>query len=85
MTPSAEEALVDIARWTIRTFGEAQAYAYETTLVAACDAIADGTAQVRDRSCPADAGSGQGAGQNRHRLRTGQPRLDHSDRRLGGV
>lgn len=50
LTPHAEDALVEIALWTIRTYGAAQADAYETELIERCEAIAEGRAQVRDCS-----------------------------------
>jgi plasmid stabilization system protein ParE len=50
LTPLAEDSLADIAAWTIRTFGSAQAEAYERELIARCRAIADGTAPSQDCS-----------------------------------
>lgn len=44
LTRQAERSLVDIARWTIETFGPRQATAYETDLIARCQAVADGAA-----------------------------------------
>jgi plasmid stabilization system protein ParE len=49
LTRQAQNALVDIARWTTQTFGERQADAYEVDLIERCDAIAAGTAP--SRSC----------------------------------
>lgn len=54
LTPAAEESLVDIALWTIDTFGPAQADAYEEELIARCQAIADGRATSRDCSILVD-------------------------------
>ena len=45
LTRSAEASLVDIARWTIETFGPRQAAVYEDNLIGACKAIAAGGAQ----------------------------------------
>jgi plasmid stabilization system protein ParE len=44
LTRQAEASLVDIALWTIETFGSRQAEAYEEDLIARCRAIAAGTA-----------------------------------------
>ena len=44
LTRQAERSLVDIARWTIETFGQRQATAYEEDLITRCRAIADGAA-----------------------------------------
>ncbi|MBO6764419.1 type II toxin-antitoxin system RelE/ParE family toxin [Maricaulis sp.] len=43
LTRQAEASLVDIARWTLKTFGPRQAEAYETDLIACCHEIANGT------------------------------------------
>ncbi|MFN7177590.1 MAG: type II toxin-antitoxin system RelE/ParE family toxin [Thermaurantiacus sp.] len=43
LTRQAETALVDIALWTIETFGPRQAAAYEDDLIATCRGIAEGT------------------------------------------
>lgn len=48
LTKAAEALLVDIARWTLRTFGPRQAAAYEEDLVAACRNTAAGTASSQD-------------------------------------
>ncbi|WEF25523.1 type II toxin-antitoxin system RelE/ParE family toxin [Paracoccus sp. S3-43] len=48
LTRHAERALVEIARWTLETFGPRQAEAYETDLVARCAAIAAGEAYSQD-------------------------------------
>ncbi|WP_333834994.1 type II toxin-antitoxin system RelE/ParE family toxin [Rubrimonas sp.] len=41
LTRRAERSLVDIARWTIETSGPRQARAYETDLIARCQAVAE--------------------------------------------
>jgi toxin ParE1/3/4 len=43
LTRRAETALIDIARWTVETFGPRQATAYEDDLIATCRGIAEGT------------------------------------------
>ena len=48
LTRGAEAWLVDIARWTIKTFGQRQAAAYEEDLIAVCRDIAAGTALSQD-------------------------------------
>lgn len=40
--------MIDIARWTLETFGPRQAAAYEEALIAACRDIAAGTALSQD-------------------------------------
>ncbi len=55
LTPRAEDALVDIALWTLDRFGPAQADAYESELIGRCDALARGDLAGRD--CSALAGS----------------------------
>ena len=50
LTPRAEDALVDIATWTIARFGGPQADAYERELIDVCRAIARGTAHSQDCS-----------------------------------
>ncbi len=47
LTRQAEASLIDIAEWTIETFGARQADAYEAELIACCNGIAAGTAPVR--------------------------------------
>ena len=42
LTRRAQGSLVDIAIWTIQTFGPRQADLYETTLIECCEAIARG-------------------------------------------
>ena len=44
LTRQAERSLVEIARWTLETFGPRQAEAYEADLIARCTAIAAGDA-----------------------------------------
>ena len=44
LTRAAEASLVEIAVWTTRTFGPRQASLYEDDLIAACRAVAAGTA-----------------------------------------
>jgi len=48
LTRQAEASLVEIARWTLETFGPRQATAYEEDLIARCVAIAAGTAMSQD-------------------------------------
>jgi toxin ParE1/3/4 len=68
LTRQAEASLVDIARWTLETFGPRQAAAYEEDLIRRCADIAEGTAisqecrQLIDSALPEDlrfARSGQ--------------------------
>ena len=49
LTRRAEASLVEIARWTIETFGQRQAEFYEVELLSRCEAILTG--QVHSRSC----------------------------------
>ena len=49
LTRHAETSLIDIARWTLATFGPRQAVAYEEDLIAHCVTISEGRAQ--SRSC----------------------------------
>ena len=49
LTRRAEDSLVEIARWTIATFGPRQADIYEAELLARCEAIVNG--QAHSRSC----------------------------------
>jgi toxin ParE1/3/4 len=44
LTRQAEASLLDIALWTIETFGPRQAKAYEEDLIARCSEIASGRA-----------------------------------------
>ena len=44
LTRQAETSLVEIALWTVETFGPRQAAAYEEDLIARCREIAEGTA-----------------------------------------
>lgn len=48
LTRQAEASLVEIARWTLETFGPRQATAYEEDLVARCEEIAAGAAMSQD-------------------------------------
>ncbi len=48
LTRQAEAALVDIALWTLETFGPRQAEAYEADLIDRCEAIARGEAPWQD-------------------------------------
>jgi plasmid stabilization system protein ParE len=48
LTKQAETSLVDIALWTIETFGSRQAAAYEDDLIATCREIAAGRAMSHD-------------------------------------
>jgi toxin ParE1/3/4 len=48
LTRGAEAALIEIARWTVETFGPRQAAAYEDDLIATCRGIAAGTAMTHD-------------------------------------
>lgn len=47
LTRRAEASLEDIARWTLKTFGAAQAARYENDLIAKCRAVASGRALTR--------------------------------------
>ena len=49
LTRQAEASLLEIALWTITTFGPRQAQAYEEDLIACCSRIASGT--VTSQSC----------------------------------
>lgn len=49
LTRQAEDSLVEIARWTIQSFGLRQADLYEAELIGRCEAIAKG--EVVSRSC----------------------------------
>ncbi|QIE48043.1 type II toxin-antitoxin system RelE/ParE family toxin (plasmid) [Pseudohalocynthiibacter aestuariivivens] len=49
LTRRAEAKLVEIAEWTIATFGPKQAELYETELLDRCQAILNG--QAHSRSC----------------------------------
>lgn len=48
LTRAAQAALIDIARWTVESFGPRQAAAYEEDLIAVCRAIARGEAPSQD-------------------------------------
>lgn len=57
-TRQAEESLLEIASWTIDTFGARQAAIYENELLDQCQAIAEGRALSRDCSALAPEGRG---------------------------
>lgn len=57
LTPRAEDALVEIALWTIGRFGAAQADAYETELIGRCEALARGDLAGQDCSMLAGTGA----------------------------
>jgi len=48
LTRVAEASLIDIANWTVETFGPRQAAAYEDDLIAVCRDIAAGTAMSQE-------------------------------------
>lgn len=48
LTRAAERSLIDIAIWTVETFGPRQAAAYEEDLIVVCRGIAAGTVQSQD-------------------------------------
>lgn len=48
LTRAAETSLIDIARWTVETFGSRQAAAYEEDLITTCREIAAGNSISRD-------------------------------------
>jgi plasmid stabilization system protein ParE len=48
LTQTAEASLIDVARWTVETFGPRQADEYEEDLIATCRDIAAGTALSQD-------------------------------------
>ena len=48
LTRTAETSLIEIARWTLATFGPRQAEASENDLIDVCNKIAAGTAISRD-------------------------------------
>ncbi|MCO6362513.1 type II toxin-antitoxin system RelE/ParE family toxin [Paracoccus sp. 08] len=48
LTRQAEASMIEIAHWTIDTFGPRQAAAYEDDLIATCRGIAAGTALSQD-------------------------------------
>ena len=58
LTPRAEDALTEIARWTTTQFGAAQAEVYETELIARCEALAVGNLAGQDCSVLAGESSG---------------------------
>ena len=58
LTRRAEESLVDIARWTIESFGQRQADLYEAELIARCEAVENGKVFNRDCSILVDRAEG---------------------------
>lgn len=48
LTQAAEASLIDIAAWTLGTFGPRQAAAYEEDLITACRDVAAGEAITQD-------------------------------------
>ena len=48
LTRAAEASLIEIATWTLATFGARQAEAYEDDLIQRCEQIAAGTAMTQD-------------------------------------
>lgn len=48
LTRQAEASLIDIANWTLETFGPRQAEAYEEDLIVVCREIAAGVALSQD-------------------------------------
>lgn len=48
LTQQAETSLVDIAHWTLQTFGPRQADAYEEDLITRCNEIAAGAVLSQD-------------------------------------
>ena len=48
LTRAAERSLIEIAMWTVETFGPRQAAAYEEDLIVVCRGIAAGTVQSQD-------------------------------------
>lgn len=54
LTRRAEASLIEIARWTIETFGARQADLYEAELLDRCDAILSGRAHSRSCSILVD-------------------------------
>lgn len=54
LTRRAEGSLVEIARWTIESFGPRQAGIYEAEILSRCDAIVNGQAQSRSCSILVD-------------------------------
>jgi plasmid stabilization system protein ParE len=56
LTPRAEDALTEIALWTIRRFGTAQADRYEAELISRCEALARG--EIEGQDCSILAGEG---------------------------
>jgi toxin ParE1/3/4 len=57
LTPRAEDALVDIAVWTLDRFGQAQVDAYEGEILGRCEALARGDLAGQDCSVLAGPGA----------------------------
>ena len=79
LTRRAQASLVDIARWTIESFGIEEAELYEAELIERCQAIVNGTAH--SRSC---AGLVDGADDLRF-VRAGEHFLVFLDRPEGVI
>ncbi|WP_375143772.1 type II toxin-antitoxin system RelE/ParE family toxin [Acuticoccus sp. MNP-M23] len=47
LSQRASARLVEIAEWTLDTFGDRQASSYEAEIIARCNAVADGRSHVR--------------------------------------
>ncbi len=47
LTERASARLVEIAEWTLDTFGDRQARSYEAEIIDRCNAVANGEAHVR--------------------------------------
>ncbi|MBI1217647.1 MAG: type II toxin-antitoxin system RelE/ParE family toxin [Rhodobacteraceae bacterium] len=60
LTPRAQASLIDIALWTLDTFGPVQADRYEAEVLDRCTAIAEGRAATQD--CALLAGEAKGSG-----------------------
>jgi plasmid stabilization system protein ParE len=60
LTPRAQDSLIDIALWTLDTFGPVQAELYEEELVARCTAAAEGRASTQDCALLLDDGAATG-------------------------
>ncbi|WP_371228905.1 type II toxin-antitoxin system RelE/ParE family toxin [Roseovarius sp. 2305UL8-3] len=74
LTRRAEDSLVEIARWTIETFGPRQAELYESELLARCEAIVSGQAHSQSCSILVDGA------EDLHYLRAGEHFLVFLDR-----
>ena len=60
LTPRAQDSLIDIALWTLDTFGPVQAELYEEELVARCTAVAEGRASTQECALLLDDGAATG-------------------------